>query len=241
MLSLSLLPLARNLGRDYCLGSSSTPCLTCLGALVPPLFVVVVRVYMLGTIRHSNCRWVWLSGGRRGQRRGGRRAWNVSFVFESNHATEETQADAPSFYILSGRSLPTWAVLPPMLSVRAQRARLLCHLGEGTGARRRRRRQRRDATDCQSAIEFVVQGSYVAANQQTWNCKQVSFRWWACPAAHPRSLRPPLQSRCFTSFPPVSRRSLSFLERSPFDPRRFSALRRLRRVRANLAMSKDYP
>jgi len=42
---------------------------------------------------------------------------------------------------------------------------------------------RRAATDSQSAIEFVVQGSCVAANQQMRNCKQVSFRWSACPAA----------------------------------------------------------
>jgi len=34
---------------------------------------------------------------------------------------------------------------------------------------------RRAATDSQSAIEFVVQGSCVAANQQMRNCKQVSF------------------------------------------------------------------
>jgi len=43
------LPLARDLGRDYSVGSLYTPWLTCPCAPDPPLFVFAVRVYMLGT------------------------------------------------------------------------------------------------------------------------------------------------------------------------------------------------
>ena len=56
----------------------------------------------------------------------------------------------------------------------------------------------------QSAIEVLVQGSGIAANQQMRNCNNVSFRQTACSEARPRSLGPPLHSRRFPSFPFVS-------------------------------------
>jgi len=103
--------------------------------------------------------------------------------------------------------------------------------GGGRGEVKTKTTTRRAAADSQSAIEFVVQGSCVAANQQMQNCKQVSFRWSACPAARPRLLRPPLQSRRLPSFPPVFRRFSSFLGRFALDPRRFPALCRLGRAK----------
>ena len=50
------LPLARDHGRDSSVGSCSTPCLTCPCAPAPPLLLFAVRLDMIGTIRHSDCR-----------------------------------------------------------------------------------------------------------------------------------------------------------------------------------------